>query len=49
MFDFAAVVNGLKICIFWALAAKTVMLRKMDFLFEKGTDFLRLIFQVEIS
>ena len=38
MFDFVEVVNSLEICIFGGLAAETVMLRKMDFLFGKGPD-----------
>ena len=39
MFDFVEVVNGHKIYIFLgALSAKTVILRKMDFLFGKGPD-----------
>ena len=38
MFDFVEVVNSLKIRVFWVLAAETVMLRKMDFLFGKGPD-----------
>ena len=38
MFDFVEVVNSLEIFIFGGLAAETVMLRKMDFLFGKGPD-----------
>ena len=46
MFDFVEVVKSLEICIFGGLAAETVMLRKMDFLFRKGTDLSKTHFSL---
>ena len=38
MFDFVEVVDSLEICVLWGLAAETMMLQKMDFLFVKGLN-----------
>ena len=47
MLDFVEVVNSLEICIFWGgLATETVMLRKTDFLFEKGPDLSKTHFSL---
>ena len=46
MFDFVEEVKSLEICIFGGFAAETVMLRKMDFLFRKGTDLSKTHFSL---